>query len=63
MPTITVEIDTDANVRVSVEGCPGPVCKDLTRKLEAALGETVSDSPTREMNQQTHLRSKQVLKQ
>ena len=37
-PTITVEIPLGGSPTVSVDGCPGPSCKDLTAKLEKALG-------------------------
>jgi len=55
MPTVTVTIDAEGNVQVGVRGAPGPACKDLTRELEAALGETIKDSSTREMRDIVHL--------
>ncbi len=62
MPRITIEIDQEGNSRVAVEGCPGPACKELTEELETLLGETVSDTPTREMAQQVHLPARQVVR-
>lgn len=37
---------------ISVKGVKGTGCKDLTKSLEKALGETISDTPTREMREE-----------
>jgi hypothetical protein len=45
-PTINVVIDEDGATTVSVEGCAGPACKDLTRAIEQALGTLTEDTHT-----------------
>ncbi len=37
---------------IMVTGAKGKNCKDLTRALEAALGDTAKSTPTREMYEQ-----------
>lgn len=37
---------------IRVRGCKGKSCKDLTRALEAALGETEGSTPTAEFYEQ-----------
>lgn len=48
---IVVTIAPDGAVEVKVEGHAGPGCKDLTRELEAALGQTEQDRRTAEFHQ------------
>jgi len=60
--TITVEIAEDASVTVSVAGAPGSTCRELTKQLERALGETVKDTPTREIAQRVSLRERRELR-
>lgn len=45
---ITVIIDEQGNPQISVAGAKGATCKTLTAKLEAALGNTTSDTKTKE---------------
>lgn len=37
---------------ISVKGAKGKSCKDLTRALEAALGDTAKSTPTAELYEQ-----------
>ena len=53
MERIDVEIATDGKVTVSVKGVKGKSCTDVTKSLEAALGQTVSDEKTREYHEHT----------
>lgn len=48
MPTIIVRIPKGKPSSVTVQGMTGPGCKDLTKGLEKALGETTDDLTTRE---------------
>jgi len=43
---------------VKVKCVKGGACKDITRALEAALGETTESKPTKEMYEQTNERIK-----
>jgi len=47
--TITIEAGTPT---VSVKGVKGKSCKDITKALEAALGETKESKPTGEFYEQ-----------
>ena len=51
MEQIIVTVSAEAEVTVEVRGHPGPGCKALSREIEQALGETVTDEPTREIHQ------------
>ena len=51
MEQIIVTVTNDADVRVEVKGHPGPGCKALSKEIEQALGETISDEATRELHQ------------
>lgn len=44
--TIKIVITPDGETKLSVEGVAGASCKDLTRELEEALGETTKDTKT-----------------
>ncbi|MCK6473797.1 MAG: DUF2997 domain-containing protein [Planctomycetes bacterium] len=48
---IVVTIAPDGAVEVKVEGHAGPGCRDLTRALEADLGQTEHDRWTAEYHQ------------
>ena len=49
---IEVIIDADGNVRVDVKGVKGTQCTDITRALEAALGDDVERELTWEANEE-----------
>jgi hypothetical protein len=49
---IEVVIDGDGNVRVDVKGVKGKACADITRALEAALGDDVQREYTWEANEE-----------
>ena len=46
---ITVTINEDASIEVAVKGVAGRSCLSLTKELESALGNKVSDKQTGEM--------------
>lgn len=48
---IDVYIDTDGTVRIEVRGLKGTGCLDLTRELEAALGDQID---SREMTPEAY---------
>lgn len=48
MERVTVTIK-DGEVVVSTDGFAGKACQDVTRQLEAALGQTTKDVATSEM--------------
>ena len=48
---IDVFIDADGTVRIEVRGVKGTACLDLTRELEAALGDQVE---SREMSPEAY---------
>ena len=58
--TITIEISTDGQVKITTEGFTGIACKDATKTLEQALGAVTSDTPTREAHEyeSVHLRNR-----
>lgn len=45
---IIITIDTEGNPTIAVAGVAGASCKDLTKALEASLGNTTSDTKTKE---------------
>ena len=47
---VIVTITPAGEIEVKVQGHAGPGCKDLTKQLEAALGETTGDAKTTEFN-------------
>jgi hypothetical protein len=56
---IIVSISPEGEVEVSVKGHAGTGCKDLTRQLEAALGQTTADTKTAEYHLPEHQASRQ----
>lgn len=50
MPKITVDITPEGETTVKVEGQHGPGCKELTRAIEAAIGQTTGDRLTPEFH-------------
>lgn len=48
---VIVTISPSGEAKVEVKGHAGSGCKELTRQLETALGETVSDTKTSEYYQ------------
>jgi len=51
MKTITIDIDTEGNVKVEAHGYQGHGCKDATFALEQALGKVTEDKPKAELYQ------------
>ena len=51
MEEITVEISPSGDVKISVKGVKGKSCKELTKKLEEALGDVKESKTTREYNE------------
>ena len=50
MEEVIIEIDkTGERVKITVNGCTGEACKDLTSAVEKALGVVTKDQPTEEM--------------
>ncbi len=49
---VRIAIDKDGNVRVDVNGVKGMKCLDVTRALEAALGDNVEHEMTAEAYEQ-----------
>lgn len=49
MHKIIVDVSPTGETKIKVEGVSGKSCKDLTKAIESALGETVKDTPTGEM--------------
>lgn len=48
---VIITIAPDGTTTVAASGVKGTGCKALTEGIERALGETVSDSATKEMNE------------
>lgn len=48
MEEIIVDISPEGEVKISVKGVKGKSCKDLTKALEAALGDVKESKTTRE---------------
>lgn len=53
-PTMTIEISPDGSVSVKVGCVKGAACKEVSRKIEQALGTVVKDQPTAEINEVDH---------
>jgi hypothetical protein len=47
-PLIEVTVAPDGGVTVTVSGCAGPSCADLTKAMEQALGQVTRDRKTPE---------------
>jgi hypothetical protein len=47
-----ITIDQDGNIQIAVKGVKGKSCKDATRAIEKALGETTNDKLTGEYYEQ-----------
>ena len=52
MQEMKIIIAKDGKVTIDVDGVKGPSCKDLTRKLEEALGSTVDSTVKTEYYEQ-----------
>jgi hypothetical protein len=48
---IIITIDNDANVEVAVKGVKGKSCKEITEKIEKAIGRVESSRTTAEFHQ------------
>jgi hypothetical protein len=46
---LIITVSPSGETKIEVQGIKGRSCKDVTRELEAALGETVRSTPTKEM--------------
>jgi hypothetical protein len=47
MPAVVyVDVSPEGQATVSVEGCPGPGCQQLTEAIEKAIGRTTQDVKT-----------------
>lgn len=51
MEEIIINIDSDANVQLTVKGVKGPSCRELTDKIEKAIGKVDADRTTSEFHQ------------
>lgn len=51
MEQIIIEINADAEVKLTTKGFKGKSCKEATKEFEAKLGRTVEDNATEEMYQ------------
>lgn len=49
MRVMILEISPQAEMKISVEGVPGPACKEFTRKVEEGLGTVTGSEATGEM--------------
>jgi Protein of unknown function (DUF2997) len=57
MPKINIEIPLVGNPVITVDGVKGSGCKELTKKLERALGSTEKDTNTKEYNEKDNKQS------
>ena len=48
MKTVKITI-SKGQTKIETSGFSGSACQDATKKLEAALGQTLTDTPTEEM--------------
>lgn len=46
-----IEIDETGSVQLTVKGVKGKSCKNVSKKIEEALGKTTSSVPTSEMTE------------
>ena len=56
--TITIDIDSDGNIRVEGHDFVGSLCKDLTREIEAALGTVVKETKKAAFHQPPQVKRK-----
>ena len=56
MEQVTIDIDEQGNAKLTVNGCPGPSCKNLTAQIEKALGTVTKDAPTKELYETSKVR-------
>jgi hypothetical protein len=57
MKTIKITISPDGSkVKVETSGFTGKSCKEATAEIEKALGAVTSDTPTKEMYEQTRIK-------
>lgn len=61
MQEIKLIIGKDGKVNIDVAGVKGPACKNLTKSIEAALGQTESVEKKPEFYQQQAASAKQRL--
>lgn len=54
MERIIVTVTEQGETQIKVEGCAGPGCKNLTKAIEQAIGQTTRDVATAEMHAPTH---------
>jgi hypothetical protein len=47
-PVIEVAVSPSGAVEITVSGCAGPSCADLTKAMEQALGQVTQDRKTPE---------------
>jgi hypothetical protein len=47
-PVIEVTVSPSGAVEITVSGCAGPSCADLTKAMEQALGQVTQDRKTPE---------------
>jgi len=55
-PTIEVAISPAGEVAVTVAGCAGPSCAEVTKAIEQALGRVTADRKTPEYYRQQEVR-------
>ena len=56
MEQVTIDIDEQGNAKLTVNGCPGSSCKNLTAQIEKALGTVSNDKNTGEFYEQAKAR-------
>lgn len=54
---IIIEVDETGATKLTVSGCAGPSCKDLTRAIEKALGTVFKDTLTEEYHAKAEVRA------
>jgi hypothetical protein len=63
MHTVTMTVDNQGVIKISVDGLKGAACKDATKALEAALGTVKEDAKTPEYYQQQQAGQQQQQRQ
>lgn len=51
MEEVTITVNPDGSTQVGVRCVKGKTCTDITKAIEKALGKTVKDAPTSEMQE------------